>query len=365
MFGLSGFISFLRDQFRAGALHFVKDPQSDDAQPIRDLVEAPTKAQISRLGRSALMYGSTILISLGTLSWGGRYFFPGALPLRWHPGCVRHPYERTLTEQTTAFDAAMGARHPPLCRTGRPPHRLAQLSVVRGRVGRAHALRRATTASLILPLRHSYVDHRRRRLTSQVRTTRRAGRSGSPTGTGSVVSRASSAAAPRPRHRRQPPTSRSTDRSRACRPTTTSSPAAIVRSSSTSTLTARRSRRTPTPTTTGGRSSTSHRIGSSASSPASTSSGSSSSATSSSWPRSSVRTNGHWASLTSYSPPRSLLHHRVDVRGRGRRRRLRVRARPHPLRLHTHPRRSRAPEPACAGPRALVVGRRPGQHRRH
>ena len=86
MFGLSGFISFLRDVFRPGALHFVKDPQSEDAQPIRELVEVPTRTQLNKLSRSALMYGSTILVSLGVVSWGGRYFFPSALPLRWHPG---------------------------------------------------------------------------------------------------------------------------------------------------------------------------------------------------------------------------------------------------------------------------------------
>ena len=67
---------------------FVKDPTQEDIQPIRELVEVPTKVQIGKLGRSAMLYGSTILISLGVVSWGGQYAFPSLIPLRWFARCV-------------------------------------------------------------------------------------------------------------------------------------------------------------------------------------------------------------------------------------------------------------------------------------
>jgi len=166
MFGLSGFISFLRDAFRPGALHFVKDPQSEDAQPIRELVEVPTRTQLNKLSRSALMYGSTILVSLGVVSWGGRYFFPSVLPLRWHPGRVLIR-TTSLNAQTLAFGPSVRARGPRLRRPHRGPSLLEQLRLVRSRADGRHDGRRATTASLLLPLRQTCVGDGQRSLTWQ------------------------------------------------------------------------------------------------------------------------------------------------------------------------------------------------------
>ena len=71
-----------RTIMRPGAMWFIKDPQDQNFQPIRDILDRPTFLQLRKLFVSAIMYAIVVACGVGSvvafLNVG-----LGWLPLRW------------------------------------------------------------------------------------------------------------------------------------------------------------------------------------------------------------------------------------------------------------------------------------------
>jgi E3 ubiquitin-protein ligase MARCH6 len=77
-----------RGIMRPGAMWFIKDPQDPQFQPVKDILERRTLAQVQKLGVSALMHGIIIATSFGISTFSLRWISFGGvpiLPLHWYP----------------------------------------------------------------------------------------------------------------------------------------------------------------------------------------------------------------------------------------------------------------------------------------
>lgn len=83
MFAFSSWIDLLRAKSRKGLIWFVRDPQSAEFHPIRDILERSTRAQARKLATSALLYGGVILLSFGINVHFLKFVVSDLLPLRW------------------------------------------------------------------------------------------------------------------------------------------------------------------------------------------------------------------------------------------------------------------------------------------
>lgn len=82
MFLVSSGFDMLRAAVRPGLIWFIRDPKSTDFQPIREIMEKPTRQQLRKIFLSALLYSSIVMASAGASAYFMRYAIRGLLPLR-------------------------------------------------------------------------------------------------------------------------------------------------------------------------------------------------------------------------------------------------------------------------------------------
>ncbi|KDE03706.1 hypothetical protein MVLG_05837 [Microbotryum lychnidis-dioicae p1A1 Lamole] len=83
MFSFSAAIDAVREVVRPGLIWFIKDPQSHDFHPIREILERSSWTQAKKIFTSMLLYGSVIFLSLSTNVFFLKYCCPTILPLDW------------------------------------------------------------------------------------------------------------------------------------------------------------------------------------------------------------------------------------------------------------------------------------------
>ncbi|KAK4055801.1 hypothetical protein OIO90_003053 [Microbotryomycetes sp. JL221] len=81
MFLFASWIDLVRSFVRPGLIWFVRDPQSADFQPMREILEKPAREQARKIATSALMYAAVVFASVGTSIYGLNLVIPGLLPL--------------------------------------------------------------------------------------------------------------------------------------------------------------------------------------------------------------------------------------------------------------------------------------------
>ncbi|KAI8890572.1 hypothetical protein K501DRAFT_236953 [Backusella circina FSU 941] len=84
MFVFSCLVSFCRSIVRPGVIWFIRDPESQQFNPIKELIERPVLTQLRKLVKSALIYGSVIEIGVGGSVLLVSTIFHDILPLRWY-----------------------------------------------------------------------------------------------------------------------------------------------------------------------------------------------------------------------------------------------------------------------------------------
>ncbi|KAJ5933609.1 hypothetical protein N7454_005938 [Penicillium verhagenii] len=83
MFHFALFVSMCRKILRTGVLYFIRDPDDPTFHPIRDVLERSIATQLRKIGFSALVYGTLVIICLGGVVWGLNFAFEGVLPIHW------------------------------------------------------------------------------------------------------------------------------------------------------------------------------------------------------------------------------------------------------------------------------------------
>ncbi|KAJ5628776.1 hypothetical protein N7490_011004 [Penicillium lividum] len=83
MFHFALFVSMCRKILRAGVLYFIRDPDDPTFHPIRDVLERSIATQLRKIGFSALVYGTLVIVCLGGVVWGLDFAFDGVLPIHW------------------------------------------------------------------------------------------------------------------------------------------------------------------------------------------------------------------------------------------------------------------------------------------
>ena len=116
MFTFSVGIDTVRDVVRKGTMWFIRDPQSPDFHPVREILERDSTTQVRKIAISGLLYGGVILATVGVNVLFLRYAVSGVLPLRWVYGCV--PYSLANGDLPTSFVAQTIVRFP----SPRPHH---------------------------------------------------------------------------------------------------------------------------------------------------------------------------------------------------------------------------------------------------
>ncbi|KAH8832844.1 hypothetical protein DL96DRAFT_1667326 [Flagelloscypha sp. PMI_526] len=83
MYSFAILLSGCRGLLRPGAMWFIRDPQDQNAHPIRDILDRPTFTQFRKICISGLMY--TVVVVCGVASIASLLFLGGRsiLPLRW------------------------------------------------------------------------------------------------------------------------------------------------------------------------------------------------------------------------------------------------------------------------------------------
>lgn len=84
MFVFSCLVSFCRSIVRPGVIWFIRDPESQQFNPIKELIERPVLTQLRKLFKSALIYGSVIEVGVGGSVLLVSTIFDDILPLRWY-----------------------------------------------------------------------------------------------------------------------------------------------------------------------------------------------------------------------------------------------------------------------------------------
>lgn len=79
----SATIDAVRDTVRDGLVWFVRDPNSSEFSPIKDILEKSSLVQLRKIGTSVLLYGAVVFFQVGASIYFLRYACGSALPLRW------------------------------------------------------------------------------------------------------------------------------------------------------------------------------------------------------------------------------------------------------------------------------------------
>ncbi|KAF9018533.1 hypothetical protein BGZ52_004182, partial [Haplosporangium bisporale] len=82
MFNFSMFVSTCRTVVRSGVMWFIRDPNDEGFQPVREILERPIWMQLRKLGSGALMYLTLIVIGISVNTHAVNLLWSGVLPLR-------------------------------------------------------------------------------------------------------------------------------------------------------------------------------------------------------------------------------------------------------------------------------------------
>lgn len=88
MFSFSVGIDTVREVVRDGTMWFIRDPQSADFHPVREILERDSSAQFRKIAISGLLYAGVIFATVGVNVLFLRYAVSDVLPLRWVYGFV-------------------------------------------------------------------------------------------------------------------------------------------------------------------------------------------------------------------------------------------------------------------------------------
>lgn len=83
MFLFAVLVTICRDIVRPGVMWFIRDPNDPQFHPIREIIERPILFQFKKIGASALIYLTVILVGVGGLVHVIHSLIPDILPLRW------------------------------------------------------------------------------------------------------------------------------------------------------------------------------------------------------------------------------------------------------------------------------------------
>jgi E3 ubiquitin-protein ligase MARCH6 len=75
---------------RAGAMWFIKDPQDQNAHPIRDILDRPTLTQLRKICISGVMYAIVVACVVGSVAGLLLLGNKSIMPFRWKNRSV-HP----------------------------------------------------------------------------------------------------------------------------------------------------------------------------------------------------------------------------------------------------------------------------------
>lgn len=88
-------------------MNFARDPQDPTFHPIRDILDRPTLGQLRKLGLSAIMYATVILVGVGFAVYFHAYVwgpYQQLFPLRWNSRYAIRIYEiRELSSLTISL----------------------------------------------------------------------------------------------------------------------------------------------------------------------------------------------------------------------------------------------------------------------
>ncbi|KAI8982189.1 hypothetical protein BDF20DRAFT_912388 [Mycotypha africana] len=88
MFLFAVLVTLCRDVVRPGVMWFIRDPNDPQFHPIREIVERPVLFQLKKIGASALIYLTVILVGVGGVVHFIKHITELILPLRWN---IREP----------------------------------------------------------------------------------------------------------------------------------------------------------------------------------------------------------------------------------------------------------------------------------
>lgn len=83
IFILTSMVSFCRDNVRPGVLWFMRDPNNEDHDPLKELVERSVASQLQKTVASSLLYGFVIEFGIGGLIFMTGILFKDIFPLKW------------------------------------------------------------------------------------------------------------------------------------------------------------------------------------------------------------------------------------------------------------------------------------------
>jgi E3 ubiquitin-protein ligase DOA10 len=83
MFLFAVLVTICRDILRPGVMWFIRDPNDPQFHPIREIVERPVLFQFKKIGASALIYMTVILVGVGGVVHCTNAIASNILPLRW------------------------------------------------------------------------------------------------------------------------------------------------------------------------------------------------------------------------------------------------------------------------------------------
>ncbi|KKA28114.1 hypothetical protein TD95_002316 [Thielaviopsis punctulata] len=83
MFHFALFVSMCRKIMRKGVLYFIRDPDDPDFHPIREVLERKFLTQVRKIMFSALVYGTLVIVCLGSVVWGLSYNMPSLFPIHY------------------------------------------------------------------------------------------------------------------------------------------------------------------------------------------------------------------------------------------------------------------------------------------
>lgn len=67
MFLFATTMSVCRHEFRPGVLYFIRDPESPEFHPMREILERSAMVQLSKIGKSLILYSATIASTIGVI----------------------------------------------------------------------------------------------------------------------------------------------------------------------------------------------------------------------------------------------------------------------------------------------------------
>jgi len=84
MFLFAVLVTLCRDIVRPGVMWFIRDPNDPQFHPIREIVERPIFFQFKKIGASALIYLTVIIVGVGGVVHFIDTVAGQILPLRWN-----------------------------------------------------------------------------------------------------------------------------------------------------------------------------------------------------------------------------------------------------------------------------------------